>query len=55
MKPLKRSVNRGYAEKEGDARQFHVKLRPPVEPRELEIDPRNGMKVIGSTEKEPFE
>jgi hypothetical protein len=36
---------RGYAEKEGDARQFHPKLRPPVNPRELEIDPRTGMKV----------
>lgn len=36
---------RGYAEKEGDARRFHPKLRPPVNPRELEIDPRNGMKV----------
>ena len=36
---------RGYAEKEGDARRFHPKLRPPVNPRELEIDPRTGMKV----------
>ncbi|PPQ99587.1 hypothetical protein CVT24_005166 [Panaeolus cyanescens] len=29
---------KGYAEKEGDARQFHPKLRPPVNPEELEID-----------------
>lgn len=36
---------RGYAEQEGDARQFHPKLRPPVNPEELEIDPRTGMKV----------
>ncbi|TFY71829.1 hypothetical protein EVG20_g1176 [Dentipellis fragilis] len=35
---------KGYAEKEGDARQLHPKLRPPVNPRELEIDPRTGMK-----------
>ena len=37
--------NRGYAEKEGDAREFHPKLRPPVDPEELEIDERTGMKV----------
>ena len=36
---------RGYGEKEGDARQFHPKLRPPVHPEELEIDRRTGMKV----------
>ena len=36
---------RGYAEKEGDARQFHPKLRPPVNPEELEIDERTGMKA----------
>lgn len=36
---------RGYAEKEGDARQFHPKLRPPVNPEELEIDEQTGMKV----------
>ncbi|THH02345.1 hypothetical protein EW026_g505 [Hermanssonia centrifuga] len=35
---------KGYAEKEGDARQFHPKLRPPVNPEELEIDPKTGMK-----------
>jgi hypothetical protein len=36
---------KGYAEKEGDARQFHPKLRPPVQQEELEIDERTGMKV----------
>ncbi|CAE6460855.1 unnamed protein product [Rhizoctonia solani] len=36
---------KGYAEKEGDARQFHPKLRPPVDNRELEIDQNTGMKV----------
>jgi len=36
---------KGYAEKEGDARRFHPKLRPPVNPQELEIDSRTGMKV----------
>ncbi|EKM61451.1 uncharacterized protein PHACADRAFT_248072 [Phanerochaete carnosa HHB-10118-sp] len=41
---------KGYAEKEGDARQFHPKLRPPVNPRELEIDPRIGMKNYMATE-----
>ncbi|ETW86830.1 hypothetical protein HETIRDRAFT_121390 [Heterobasidion irregulare TC 32-1] len=41
---------KGYAEKEGDARQFHPKLRPPVDPRELEIDPRTGMKKYMATE-----
>ncbi|KAJ7805214.1 Het-C-domain-containing protein, partial [Mycena olivaceomarginata] len=35
---------KGYAEKEGDARRYHPKLRPPVDPRELEIDSRIGMK-----------
>ncbi|EKM84003.1 hypothetical protein AGABI1DRAFT_110607 [Agaricus bisporus var. burnettii JB137-S8] len=35
---------RGYAEKEGDARQINSNLRPPVDPRELEIDERTGMK-----------
>lgn len=41
---------KGYAEKEGDARQFHPKLRPPVDQRELEIDQRNGMKNYMATE-----
>ncbi|KAH7104001.1 Het-C-domain-containing protein [Auriculariales sp. MPI-PUGE-AT-0066] len=41
---------KGYAEKEGDARQWHKKLRPPVDPRELEIDERTGMKNYMATE-----
>jgi hypothetical protein len=44
---------RGYGEKEGDPRQFHPKLRPPVDHRELEIDPRTGMKVF-SFARSPF-
>ncbi|KAJ7860264.1 heterokaryon incompatibility Het-C, partial [Mycena olivaceomarginata] len=28
----------GYAEKEGNARWYHPKLCPPIDPRELEID-----------------
>ncbi|KAK7058606.1 hypothetical protein VNI00_002242 [Paramarasmius palmivorus] len=46
---------KGYAEKEGDARQFHPKLRPPVEPVELEIDERTGMKKYMATENEGFD
>lgn len=34
---------KGYGEGE-DARKYHPKLRPPVDPRELEIDPQTGMK-----------
>jgi hypothetical protein len=30
-----------------DARQVHPKLRPPVDPQELEVDPRTGMMVRG--------
>ncbi|KAI0718880.1 heterokaryon incompatibility protein Het-C-domain-containing protein [Cerioporus squamosus] len=41
---------KGYAEKEGDARQFHPKLRPPVNPQELEIDERTGMKNYMASE-----
>ncbi|KAK7686586.1 hypothetical protein QCA50_010186 [Cerrena zonata] len=41
---------KGYAEKEGDAREFHPKLRPPVNPEELEIDRRTGMKNYMATE-----
>ncbi|PPQ63835.1 hypothetical protein CVT24_009785 [Panaeolus cyanescens] len=41
---------KGYAEKEGDARQFHPKLRPPVRREELEIDERTGMKNYMATE-----
>ena len=38
---------KGYAADQpgGDARKFDPRLRPPVDPRELEIDPRTGMKV----------
>ncbi|KAH8835679.1 Het-C-domain-containing protein [Flagelloscypha sp. PMI_526] len=36
--------------KEGDARTFHPKLRPPVDDRELEIDRRTGMKNYMATE-----
>ncbi|KAI8976618.1 heterokaryon incompatibility protein Het-C-domain-containing protein [Trametes punicea] len=32
---------KGYPD---NARQYHPKLRPPVDPRELEVDPRTGMK-----------
>ncbi|KAF9531855.1 heterokaryon incompatibility Het-C [Crepidotus variabilis] len=41
---------KGYAEKEGDARKFHPKLRPPVNREELEIDEQNGMKKYMATE-----
>ncbi|KAI0274933.1 heterokaryon incompatibility Het-C [Gloeopeniophorella convolvens] len=41
---------KGYAEKEGDARRFHPRLRPPVNPQELEIDPRTGMKNYMASE-----
>lgn len=34
---------KGYADGE-DARQYDRRLRGPVDPRELEIDPRTGMK-----------
>ncbi|KIJ38953.1 hypothetical protein M422DRAFT_33009 [Sphaerobolus stellatus SS14] len=34
---------KGYGDGE-DPRQYNPKLRPPVDPRELEIDPRTGMK-----------
>ncbi|KAG6918406.1 hypothetical protein DXG01_014811 [Tephrocybe rancida] len=34
---------KGYGEGE-DPRKYHPGLRPPVDPRELEIDPRTGMK-----------
>ncbi|KAI3622000.1 heterokaryon incompatibility protein het-c [Moniliophthora roreri] len=46
---------KGYAEKEGDARQFHPKLRPPVEDVELEIDERTGMKKYMATEDGGFD
>ncbi|GJE86244.1 heterokaryon incompatibility protein Het-C domain-containing protein [Phanerochaete sordida] len=41
---------KGYGEKEGDPRRFHPKLRPPVNPEELEIDRRTGMKNYMATE-----
>ncbi|PBK73910.1 heterokaryon incompatibility Het-C [Armillaria solidipes] len=46
---------KGYAEKEGDARQFHPALRPPVDPRELEIDERTGMKNYMATENQEWD
>ncbi|THV06567.1 Het-C-domain-containing protein [Dendrothele bispora CBS 962.96] len=46
---------KGYAEKEGDARQFHPKLRPPVDSRELEIDPRTGMKNYMASEDQGWD
>ncbi|KAK0246194.1 Het-C-domain-containing protein [Armillaria nabsnona] len=46
---------KGYAEKEGDARQFHPKLRPPVDPRELEVDQRTGMKNYMATEDQGWD
>ncbi|KAF4611401.1 hypothetical protein D9613_004172 [Agrocybe pediades] len=46
---------RGYAEKEGDARNFHPKLRPPVDPRELEIDENTGMKNYIATENQGWD
>ncbi|KAG8716996.1 hypothetical protein FRC09_014920 [Ceratobasidium sp. 395] len=46
---------KGYAEKEGDARQFHPKLRPPVDQRELEIDQNTGMKNYIATEGQSWD
>uniref|UniRef100_A0A8H7XZN1 Heterokaryon incompatibility Het-C n=1 Tax=Psilocybe cubensis TaxID=181762 RepID=A0A8H7XZN1_PSICU len=46
---------KGYAEAEGDARQFHPKLRPPVDPRELEIDENTGMKKYIATENQGWD
>ena len=40
---------KGYGEGEGDPIQFHPKLRPPVNPEELEIDPHTGMKASSIT------
>ena len=34
---------KGYADGE-DARRYDERLRGPVDPRELEVDPRTGMK-----------
>ncbi|KAH9486345.1 hypothetical protein JR316_0000409 [Psilocybe cubensis] len=46
---------KGYAETEGDARKYHPKLRPPVDPRELEIDERTGMKKYMATEDQGWD
>ncbi|KAJ7750328.1 Het-C-domain-containing protein [Mycena metata] len=46
---------KGYAEKEGDARRFHPLLRPPVNPRELEIDLRTGMKNYMASENQGWD
>ncbi|KAF8079060.1 Het-C-domain-containing protein [Lyophyllum atratum] len=46
---------KGYAAKEGDAREFHPKLRPPVDDRELEIDERTGMKNYMATENQGWD
>ncbi|KAK1218701.1 hypothetical protein PQX77_018600 [Marasmius sp. AFHP31] len=45
---------KGYGGEE-DARKYHPKLRPPVDPRELEIDERTGMKKYMATENEGFD
>lgn len=44
---------KGYAADQPgqDARKFDPRLRPPVDPRELEIDPRTGMKNYLANEK----
>ncbi|KAH6912796.1 heterokaryon incompatibility Het-C [Coprinopsis sp. MPI-PUGE-AT-0042] len=46
---------KGYAEKEGDAREFHPNLRPPVDQQELEIDTNTGMKKYMATENEGWD
>ncbi|KAF9041808.1 heterokaryon incompatibility Het-C [Hymenopellis radicata] len=48
---------KGYAESEpkGDARAYNPDLRPPVDPRELYIDPRNGMKCYIATEDQGWD
>ncbi|KAF9270787.1 Het-C-domain-containing protein [Marasmius fiardii PR-910] len=45
---------KGYGGAE-DPRQYHQKLRPPVDPRELEVDERTGMKKYMATENEGFD
>ncbi|KAK4705310.1 hypothetical protein P7C70_g893, partial [Phenoliferia sp. Uapishka_3] len=44
---------KGYAadQPNGDARKFDPRLRPPVDPRELEIDPETGMKNYIANER----
>ncbi|GJJ09955.1 hypothetical protein Clacol_004179 [Clathrus columnatus] len=49
---------KGYGEEEGgggDARHYHPDLRPPVDPRELEINLNNGMKNYIATEGESWD
>ncbi|KAJ7044922.1 Het-C-domain-containing protein [Mycena alexandri] len=46
---------KGYGANEGDPRQFHPKLRPPVNPRELEIDLRTGMKNYMASENQGWD
>ncbi|KDQ09037.1 hypothetical protein BOTBODRAFT_537784 [Botryobasidium botryosum FD-172 SS1] len=41
---------KGYADNK-DARQYHPKLRPPVDPRELEVDLQTGMKNYIANER----
>ncbi|KAG6843354.1 hypothetical protein H0H87_005519 [Tephrocybe sp. NHM501043] len=45
---------KGYGEGE-DPRKYHPALRPPVDPRELEIDPRTGMKNYIANEQGPWD
>ncbi|KAH7912171.1 Het-C-domain-containing protein [Hygrophoropsis aurantiaca] len=45
---------KGYGEGE-DPRRYHPKLRGPVDPRELEIDPRTGMKNYIANENGPWD
>ncbi|TDL18750.1 Het-C-domain-containing protein [Rickenella mellea] len=45
---------KGYGEGE-DARQYNPKLRGPVDPRELEVDPQTGMKNYIANENGPWD
>ncbi|KAH7887067.1 heterokaryon incompatibility protein HET-C [Phlebopus sp. FC_14] len=45
---------KGYGEGE-DARRYHPGLRGPVDPRELEVDPRTGMKNYIANENGPWD
>ncbi|PPQ86627.1 hypothetical protein CVT25_006811 [Psilocybe cyanescens] len=45
---------KGYGAGE-DARQYHPKLRGPVNPQELEVDPRTGMKNYIANEQGPWD
>ncbi|PPQ91780.1 hypothetical protein CVT25_000425 [Psilocybe cyanescens] len=46
---------KGYAEAEGDAREYHPSLRPPVDPHELEIDENTGMKKYIATDNQGWD